>query len=137
MHNILRTRDSLMRHCKEFHIPTDWMLDMGILSKVWLLCYGNSPSFIAEICKRIHISFFEEKVMTKSSEKVNKKSGMLEASLNWFPMHGQKQQNECSNDIFCGYKHQPICKEKKVAILVINLGEKLLEDAYNDNTSSP
>ncbi|KAI3455867.1 hypothetical protein Pfo_012530 [Paulownia fortunei] len=34
VHNILRTRDSLMRHCKEFHIPTDWMLDMGILSKI-------------------------------------------------------------------------------------------------------
>ncbi|KAL6567212.1 hypothetical protein OROGR_000880 [Orobanche gracilis] len=28
VHNILRTRDSLVRHCKEFHIPTDWMLDM-------------------------------------------------------------------------------------------------------------
>ncbi|KAK6150187.1 hypothetical protein DH2020_017712 [Rehmannia glutinosa] len=34
VHNILRTRDSLMRHCKQFHIPTDWMLDMGILSKI-------------------------------------------------------------------------------------------------------
>ncbi|GFQ04458.1 protein chup1 chloroplastic [Phtheirospermum japonicum] len=34
VHNILRTRDALMRHCKEFHIPTDWMLDMGILSKI-------------------------------------------------------------------------------------------------------
>ncbi|KAL2244565.1 protein CHUP1, chloroplastic-like [Sesamum indicum] len=34
VHNILRTRDSLMRHCKEFHIPTDWMLDNGILSKI-------------------------------------------------------------------------------------------------------
>ncbi|KAL6546257.1 hypothetical protein OROMI_021978 [Orobanche minor] len=34
VHNILRTRDSLVRHCKEFHIPTDWMLDMGILSKI-------------------------------------------------------------------------------------------------------
>ncbi|KAG8385156.1 hypothetical protein BUALT_Bualt03G0012400 [Buddleja alternifolia] len=34
VYSILRTRDSLMRHCKEFHIPTDWMLDMGILSKI-------------------------------------------------------------------------------------------------------
>ncbi|KAL3616776.1 hypothetical protein CASFOL_039170 [Castilleja foliolosa] len=34
VHNILRTRDALMRHCKEFHIPTDWMLDNGILSKI-------------------------------------------------------------------------------------------------------
>ncbi|XP_022892487.1 protein CHUP1, chloroplastic-like [Olea europaea var. sylvestris] len=34
VYNILRTRDSLMRHCKEFQIPTDWMLDTGILSKI-------------------------------------------------------------------------------------------------------
>lgn len=34
VHNILRTRESSMRNCKEFQIPTDWMLDMGILSKV-------------------------------------------------------------------------------------------------------
>ncbi|KAL2474138.1 protein CHUP1 [Forsythia ovata] len=34
VYNLLRTRDLLMRHCKEFQIPTDWMLDMGILSKI-------------------------------------------------------------------------------------------------------
>ncbi|EPS70040.1 hypothetical protein M569_04722, partial [Genlisea aurea] len=34
VHNILRTRDSLMRNFKEFRIPTDWMLDSGILSKI-------------------------------------------------------------------------------------------------------
>ncbi|PIN17741.1 hypothetical protein CDL12_09586 [Handroanthus impetiginosus] len=34
VYNILRTRDSLMRNCKEFHIPSDWMLDVGILSKI-------------------------------------------------------------------------------------------------------
>lgn len=34
IYNVLRTRESLMRSCKEFQIPTDWMLDSGILSKV-------------------------------------------------------------------------------------------------------
>ncbi|KAL2524393.1 protein CHUP1 [Abeliophyllum distichum] len=34
VYNLLRTRDLLMRHCKEFQIPTDWMLDMGIISKI-------------------------------------------------------------------------------------------------------
>ncbi|XP_051125685.1 protein CHUP1, chloroplastic-like [Andrographis paniculata] len=34
VHDILRARDALMRNCKEFNIPTDWMLDMGILSKI-------------------------------------------------------------------------------------------------------
>ncbi|PWA58591.1 RNA-directed DNA polymerase, eukaryota, Reverse transcriptase zinc-binding domain protein [Artemisia annua] len=33
VYNLLRTRDLLMRNCKEFHIPTDWMLDSGILNK--------------------------------------------------------------------------------------------------------
>lgn len=39
VYNILRTRDSLIRHFKEFLIPTDWMLDVGILSKVFTLLY--------------------------------------------------------------------------------------------------
>ncbi|KAB1222899.1 Protein CHUP1, chloroplastic [Morella rubra] len=34
VYNLLRTRDSLMRNCKEFHIPTDWILDNGIISKI-------------------------------------------------------------------------------------------------------
>ncbi|KAI3511100.1 hypothetical protein L1887_18244 [Cichorium endivia] len=36
VYNLLRTRDVLMRNCKEFHIPTDWMLDTGILNKIKL-----------------------------------------------------------------------------------------------------
>ncbi|KAK4793821.1 hypothetical protein SAY86_011815 [Trapa natans] len=34
VYNLLRTRESLMRNCKEFHIPIDWMLDNGIISKI-------------------------------------------------------------------------------------------------------
>ncbi|GMP71566.1 hypothetical protein CsSME_00029917 [Camellia sinensis var. sinensis] len=34
VYNLLRTRESLMCHCKEFQIPTDWMLDSGIVSKI-------------------------------------------------------------------------------------------------------
>ncbi|KAG8482020.1 hypothetical protein CXB51_026870 [Gossypium anomalum] len=34
VYSIVRTRDSLMHSCKEFHIPTDWMLDNGIISKI-------------------------------------------------------------------------------------------------------
>ncbi|OAY76650.1 Protein CHUP1, chloroplastic [Ananas comosus] len=33
VYNLLRTRDSMLRHCKEFKIPADWMLDNGIISK--------------------------------------------------------------------------------------------------------
>ncbi|KAK6932028.1 hypothetical protein RJ641_001652 [Dillenia turbinata] len=34
VYNLIRTRESLMRQCKEFRIPTDWMLDTGIISKI-------------------------------------------------------------------------------------------------------
>ncbi|KAI3943906.1 hypothetical protein MKX01_002436 [Papaver californicum] len=34
VHSLSRTRDGLMRHCKDFQIPTDWMLDTGIISKI-------------------------------------------------------------------------------------------------------
>ncbi|CAN4080300.1 unnamed protein product [Withania somnifera] len=34
VYSLLRTRESLMCHCKEFKIPTHWMLDNGILSKI-------------------------------------------------------------------------------------------------------
>ncbi|GAB2280896.1 hypothetical protein Dimus_015516 [Dionaea muscipula] len=36
VYNLLRSRDSLIRICKEFQIPTEWMLDSGIISKVKL-----------------------------------------------------------------------------------------------------
>ncbi|GFY90915.1 hydroxyproline-rich glycoprotein family protein [Actinidia rufa] len=34
VYNLLRTRESLMCHCKEVQIPTNWMLDSGIVSKI-------------------------------------------------------------------------------------------------------
>ncbi|RLM60481.1 protein CHUP1, chloroplastic-like [Panicum miliaceum] len=34
VYNLLRTRDSMMRQCKEFSIPTDWMLDNNLISKI-------------------------------------------------------------------------------------------------------
>lgn len=37
IYNLFRTRDVMIRHCKEFQIPTDWMLDCGIISKVQIL----------------------------------------------------------------------------------------------------
>nr|GME18448.1 protein CHUP1, chloroplastic-like [Ipomoea batatas] len=36
VYSLLRSRDSLIRHCKEFQIPTNWMQDNGILSKIKL-----------------------------------------------------------------------------------------------------
>ncbi|XP_071921542.1 protein CHUP1, chloroplastic-like [Coffea arabica] len=36
VYNLLGMRDLMIRRCKEFQIPTDWMLDTGILSKIKL-----------------------------------------------------------------------------------------------------
>ncbi|XP_043698687.1 protein CHUP1, chloroplastic-like isoform X2 [Telopea speciosissima] len=33
VYNLLRARDVLMRNCREFQIPTNWMLDIGVISK--------------------------------------------------------------------------------------------------------
>ncbi|CAA6669943.1 unnamed protein product [Spirodela intermedia] len=34
VHNLVRARDGLIRHYKQFEIPTDWILDTGIISKI-------------------------------------------------------------------------------------------------------
>uniref|UniRef100_A0A0E0EHG0 Protein CHUP1, chloroplastic n=1 Tax=Oryza meridionalis TaxID=40149 RepID=A0A0E0EHG0_9ORYZ len=34
VYNLLRTRDATMRQCKEFNIPTDWMLDNNLIGKI-------------------------------------------------------------------------------------------------------
>lgn len=34
VYNLLRTRDAVARSCKDFQIPTDWMLDSGLISKI-------------------------------------------------------------------------------------------------------
>ncbi|VFQ97420.1 unnamed protein product [Cuscuta campestris] len=36
VYSLLRSRDSLIRHCNTFQIPTNWMHDCGILSKIKL-----------------------------------------------------------------------------------------------------
>ncbi|GAB2220334.1 hypothetical protein Drorol1_Dr00007979 [Drosera rotundifolia] len=51
IHNLFRTRESLMRNCKEFQIPTDWMLDNGIISKVKL----GSVKLAKKYMKRVAI----------------------------------------------------------------------------------
>ncbi|MQL98726.1 hypothetical protein Taro_031432, partial [Colocasia esculenta] len=47
VYNLLRTRDALMRHCKEFEIPTDWMLDTGIIGKA-------SKKYMKRVAMELH-----------------------------------------------------------------------------------
>ncbi|XVF86113.1 hypothetical protein PTKIN_Ptkin18bG0014900 [Pterospermum kingtungense] len=51
VYNLHRTRESLMRNCKEFQIPTDWMLDTGIISKIKL----GSVKLAKKYMKRVAI----------------------------------------------------------------------------------
>lgn len=46
MYNLLAMRDLLMRRCKEFKIPTEWMFDSGIISKVIHTYTHNKYSYI-------------------------------------------------------------------------------------------
>ncbi|CAI9773325.1 unnamed protein product [Fraxinus pennsylvanica] len=62
-YNLLRTRDSLMRHCKEFQIPTDWMLDMGILSKIKL----GSVKLAKIYMKRVAMELQSKSTLDKDS----------------------------------------------------------------------
>ncbi|CAI8606112.1 unnamed protein product [Vicia faba] len=55
---LLRTRDSLMRNCKEFQIPVEWMLDNGIIGKIKL----GSVKLAKKYMKRVAME-----VQTKSA----------------------------------------------------------------------
>lgn len=58
VYTLLRTRDSLMRNCKEFQIPVEWMLDNGIIGKIKL----GSVKLAKKYMKRVAIE-----VQTKSA----------------------------------------------------------------------
>lgn len=63
---LLRTRETLMRNCREFQIPTAWMLDDGIISKVNSITY----SFVVQIVYRCKIIWtWNHKWITISSVK--------------------------------------------------------------------
>ncbi|XP_068656663.1 protein CHUP1, chloroplastic-like [Aristolochia californica] len=49
VYNILRTRDGLMRHCKEFQIPYNWMLDTGIISKIKFASVKLAKKYIKRV----------------------------------------------------------------------------------------
>ncbi|CAJ2675232.1 unnamed protein product [Trifolium pratense] len=58
VYTLLRTRDSLMRNCKEFQIPVEWMLDNGIIGKIKL----GSVKLAKKYMKRVAME-----VQTKSA----------------------------------------------------------------------
>ncbi|KAK6916907.1 hypothetical protein RJ641_017658 [Dillenia turbinata] len=61
VYNLIRTRESLMRQCKEFQIPTDWMIDAGIISKIKL----GSVRLAKKYMKRVAMELQSKGVIEK------------------------------------------------------------------------
>ncbi|GLU17486.1 hypothetical protein SLE2022_338520 [Rubroshorea leprosula] len=55
VYNLLRTRESLMRNCKEFQIPTDWMLDNGIVSKIKLGSVKLAKKYMKRVATELQL----------------------------------------------------------------------------------
>ncbi|KAI7727221.1 hypothetical protein M8C21_022516 [Ambrosia artemisiifolia] len=61
VYNLLRTRDQLVRNCKEFHIPTDWMLDSGILNKIKLGSVKLAKKYLRRVATELQTKGTSEK----------------------------------------------------------------------------
>ncbi|XVF23049.1 hypothetical protein REPUB_Repub13aG0004400 [Reevesia pubescens] len=61
VYNLLRTRESLMRNCKEFQIPTDWMLDNGIISKIKLGSVKLAKKYMKRVAMELQLKATLEK----------------------------------------------------------------------------
>ncbi|KAL8109791.1 protein CHUP1, chloroplastic-like [Apium graveolens] len=60
-YSLLRTRDSLMRYCKDFQIPTDWMVDSGILSKIKFGSVKLAKKYMKRVATELHTKGTSEK----------------------------------------------------------------------------
>ncbi|KAL8260208.1 hypothetical protein R6Q59_028161 [Mikania micrantha] len=61
VYNLLRTREPLMRNCKEFHIPADWMLDSGILHKIKLGSVKLAKKYLIRVATELQTKGMLEK----------------------------------------------------------------------------
>ncbi|XWS16686.1 hypothetical protein CRYUN_Cryun34aG0112200 [Craigia yunnanensis] len=61
VYNLHRTRESLMRNCKEFQIPTDWMLDNGIISKIKLGSVKLAKKYMKRVAMELQLKGTLEK----------------------------------------------------------------------------
>ncbi|KAG6594406.1 Protein CHUP1, chloroplastic, partial [Cucurbita argyrosperma subsp. sororia] len=60
-YNLLRMRESLMRNCKEFQIPIDWMLDNGIISKIKLGSVKLAKMYMKRVAMELQSKSSSEK----------------------------------------------------------------------------
>ncbi|XP_072967874.1 protein CHUP1, chloroplastic-like [Typha angustifolia] len=53
VYNLVRTRDVMLRNCKEFKIPTDWMLDSGIISKIKFASVKLAKNYMKRVASEL------------------------------------------------------------------------------------
>ncbi|KAI8539866.1 hypothetical protein RHMOL_Rhmol09G0216300 [Rhododendron molle] len=61
VYNHLRVRESLMCHCKGFQIPTDWMLDNGIVSKIKIGSVKLAKKYMKRVAMELQAKGASEK----------------------------------------------------------------------------
>ncbi|XVE91064.1 hypothetical protein DITRI_Ditri20bG0126100 [Diplodiscus trichospermus] len=61
VYNLHRTRESLMRNCNQFQIPTDWMLDNGIVSKIKLGSVKLAKKYMKRVAMELQLKATLEK----------------------------------------------------------------------------
>ncbi|XWS20749.1 hypothetical protein CRYUN_Cryun31cG0129200 [Craigia yunnanensis] len=61
IYNLHRSRESLMRNCKEFQIPTDWMRDNGIISKIKLGSVKLAKKYMKRVAMELQLKATLEK----------------------------------------------------------------------------
>ncbi|XP_028752730.1 protein CHUP1, chloroplastic-like [Neltuma alba] len=61
VYNLLRTRDSLMRNCKQFQIPIEWMLDNEIIGKIKLVSVKLAKKYMKRVAMELQAKASTEK----------------------------------------------------------------------------
>lgn len=55
IYDLLRSRDVLVRSCKEFHIPTDWIMDSGISNKIKFGSVKLAKMYIKRVATELQV----------------------------------------------------------------------------------
>ncbi|KAI3420493.1 uncharacterized protein J3R85_012804 [Psidium guajava] len=61
IYNLLRTRESLMRNCKECQIPVNWMLDNGIISKIKIGSVKLAQKYMKRVAMELQLKATADK----------------------------------------------------------------------------
>ncbi|KAJ1694968.1 hypothetical protein LUZ63_011666 [Rhynchospora breviuscula] len=55
IYNLLRTRDAMVRQCKQYSIPTDWILDKGLISKIKFASVKLAKKYMKRVANELQV----------------------------------------------------------------------------------